>query len=166
MILNAVAGQKLPVYGDGGNVRDWLYVEDHCAAIALVLRQGRLGETYNIGGGQEMQNIELVGLLCDEIDRRFAGDTSLAARFPDCPAVKGNSTRDLITFVKDRPGHARRYAICADKLSGELGFRAETTLADGLARTIDWYLANEPWWRRIQTGAYRDWIKLHYGAAR
>jgi dTDP-glucose 4,6-dehydratase len=166
VILNAVAGQELPVYGDGGNVRDWLYVEDHCAAIALVLQQGRLGETYNIGGGQEMRNLELIGLLCDKIDRRFASDTSLAVRFPDCPAAKGNSTRDLITFVKDRPGHDRRYAICADKLSGELGFRAETTLSDGLARTIDWYLANEPWWRRIQTGAYRDWIKFHYGAAR
>jgi dTDP-glucose 4,6-dehydratase len=165
IILNAVAGLKLPIYGDGGNVRDWLYVEDHCAAIALVLRQGRLGETYNIGGGQEMTNIELVGLLCDEIDRRFADDDSLAARFPDCPAAKGKSTRGLMTFVKDRPGHDRRYAICADKLSRELGFRAQTSLADGLAHTVDWYLANELWWRRVQNGAYRDWIKLHYGAA-
>ncbi len=165
MILNAVAGQKLPIYGDGGNIRDWLFVEDHCAAIALVLRQGRLGETYNIGGGWQMPNIELVGLLCDEIDRRFAGDKNLAARFTDCRAANGKSTRALMTFVKDRPGHDRRYAICAGKLAHELGFRAETTVADGLARTVDWYLANEAWWRPIRSGTHRDWIELHYGAA-
>jgi len=163
MILNALAGQNLPIYGDGGNIRDWLYVEDHCAAIALVLERGRLGETYNIGGGQQMPNIELVGRLCDEIDRRFAQEKGLAARFPDCRAAKGQATRSLMTFVKDRPGHDRRYAICADKLTHELGFRAETTLVDGLARTVDWYLAKEAWWRRIQTGAYRDWIKQQYG---
>ncbi len=165
MIVNALTGKKLPIYGDGGNIRDWLYVEDHCAAIALVLRAGRLGETYNVGGGRQMPNIELLGLLCDEIDRRFAEDRSLAVRFPDCRAANGESTRTLMTFVKDRPGHDRRYAICADKLAHELGFRAETSLADGLARTIDWYLANEAWWRQIQSGAYRDWIKLHYGVA-
>jgi len=164
MIVNALTGQKLPIYGDGGNIRDWLYVEDHCAAIALVLQKGRLGETYNVGGGNEMSNLELVGMLCDEIDRRFAGDRTLAARFPDCRAAKGDSTRGGISFVADRPGHDRRYAICADKLSGELGFRAKTTLAEGLARTVDWYLSNEAWWRRLQSGAHRDWIKLHYGA--
>jgi dTDP-glucose 4,6-dehydratase len=165
MIVNAVTGQKLPIYGDGGNVRDWLYVEDHCAAIALVLGEGRLGETYNVGGDAQMQNIELVGLLCDEIDRRFAANEDLAARFPDCPAAKGKRTRDLMSFVKDRLGHDRRYAICADKLSNELGFRAGTTLTEGLARTVDWYLGSEAWWRRIQSGAHRDWIKLHYGVA-
>jgi dTDP-glucose 4,6-dehydratase len=165
MIVNAVTGQKLPIYGDGGNVRDWLYVEDHCTAIALVLGEGRLGETYNIGGNAQMTNIELVGLLCDEIDRRFAANERLATRFPDCPAAKGKRTRDLMSFVKDRPGHDRRYAICADKLSHELDFRAGTTLAEGLARTVDWYLGNEAWWRRIQSGAHRDWIKLHYGVA-
>jgi dTDP-glucose 4,6-dehydratase len=164
MIVNALTGEKLPIYGDGGNIRDWLFVEDHCAAIALVLQQGRLGETYNVGGGRQMSNIELVGTLCDAIDRRFADDGGLAAKFPDCPAAHGESTRALLTFVRDRPGHDRRYAICADKLAGELGFRATTGLADGLARTIDWYLANEAWWRRIQSGAYRDWIKLNYGA--
>lgn len=164
MIVNALTGQNLPIYGDGGNIRDWLYVEDHCAAIALVMQKGRLGETYNVGGGNEVPNIELVGMLCDEIDRRFAGDKTLAARFPDCRAANGKSTRGAMTFVGDRPGHDRRYAICADKLSGELGFRAKTTLAEGLARTVDWYLANEAWWRRLQSGAHRDWIKLHYGA--
>jgi dTDP-glucose 4,6-dehydratase len=165
MIVNMLAGEKLPVYGDGQNVRDWLYVEDHCAAIALVATEGRLGETYNVGGGQEMANIDLVGLLCDEIDRRFAGDQDLAVRFPNCPAARGASTRELINFVKDRPGHDRRYAICADKLDHELGFRVRTSFADGLARTIDWYLDHEDWWRAVQSGAYRDWIRLQYGAA-
>jgi len=164
MIVNALTGAKLPIYGDGGNIRDWLYVEDHCAAIALVLQRGRLGETYNVGGGRQMRNIELIGLLCDTIDRRFAEDRGLVARFPDCPAANGERTRALMTFVKDRPGHDRRYAICADKLAQEVGFDAATSLADGLARTIDWYLANETWWRRIQSGAHRDWIKLQYGA--
>jgi dTDP-glucose 4,6-dehydratase len=164
MIVNALTGASLPIYGDGGNIRDWLFVEDHCAAIALVLQRGRLGETYNVGGGRQMQNIELVHLLCDEIDRRFAEDRSLATRFPDCPAANGERTCALVTFVKDRPGHDRHYAICADKLAHELGFHAATSLVDGLMRTIDWYLANEIWWRQIQCGAYRDWIKLQYGA--
>jgi len=165
MIVNALTGERLPIYGDGRNVRDWLYVEDHCAGIALVLQKGQLGETYNIGGGQEMTNIDLVGLLCDEIDRRFAADRDLVVRFPDCPAAKGTSTRELITLVKDRPGHDRRYATCADKLAHELGFRAQTSFADGLARTINWYLDHEDWWRSVQSGAYRDWIKLQYGGA-
>jgi dTDP-glucose 4,6-dehydratase len=165
MIINAITGIKLPIYGDGGNVRDWLYVEDHCAGITAVLQRGRVGETYNIGGRGEMANIDLVRLLCDEIDRRFAVNKSLAVQFPNCPAGNGGSTRELMTFVKDRPGHDRRYAICADKLAHELGFHAKTTLADGLARTVDWYLANESWWRRIQNGAHNEWIKLHYGVA-
>jgi dTDP-glucose 4,6-dehydratase len=165
VIVNAISGEKLPIYGDGGNIRDWLYVDDHCAGIALVLKRGRLGETYNIGGGAEMANIDLVGLVCGEIDRRFAADRSLAARFPRCPAASGWSTRELITFVKDRPGHDRRYAICADKLARELGFRAEMALEDGLRHTVDWYLQNQPWWHAIQTGAYHDWIRLQYPAA-
>jgi len=164
VIVNAMAGEKLPIYGDGGNIRDWLYVEDHCAAIAVVLRRGRLGETYNIGGGAGMANIDLIGLVCDEIDRRFAAERILAARFPRCPAANGGSTRQLVTFVKDRPGHDRRYATCAEKLAGELGFRAATTITNGLHRTVDWYLANEWWWQAIKSGAYRDWIKLQYGA--
>jgi dTDP-glucose 4,6-dehydratase len=151
MIVNAIAGEKLPIYGDGRNIRDWLYVEDHCAGIAQVLQRGRLAETYNIGGGREMANIDIVRLLCDEIDRRFAGNKFLGLQFPNCPAAKGGSTRELITFVKDRPGHDRRYAICANKLERELGFRAETSVIEGLSRTIDWYFANEAWWRALQT---------------
>jgi dTDP-glucose 4,6-dehydratase len=150
MIVNAIAGEKLPIYGDGGNIRDWLFVEDHCAGIALVVMRVRPGETYNIGGGAEMANIDLIGLLCDEVDRRFAADKSLARRFSRCPAASGGSTRELITFVKDRPGHDRRYAICADKLARELGFHAQTSPIDGLRRTVDWYLDNERWWRAIQ----------------
>jgi dTDP-glucose 4,6-dehydratase len=165
MIVNAVDGEKLPIYGDGCNIRDWLYVEDHCAGIATVLQRGRPGETYNIGGAAEMANIDLVGLLCDEIDCRFIADKALIKRFPRCLAANGRSTRELITFVKDRPGHDRRYATCADKLARELGFRAQTALGDGLRRTIDWYLSNERWWRAIQSGAYRDWLKLQYGSA-
>jgi dTDP-glucose 4,6-dehydratase len=164
-ILNALAGDRLPVYGDGLNVRDWLYVRDHCGAIALVLTHGRTGETYNIGGGQEMTNIDIVHLLCDEIDRRVTGDVDLAKRFPRCPAGQGGSTRELISFVKDRPGHDRRYAICADKIAQHIGYTAQTPLAEGLACTVDWYLENEEWWQSVRNGAYRDWIKLQYGAA-
>jgi dTDP-glucose 4,6-dehydratase len=164
MIVNAISGDKLPIYGDGGNVRDWLYVEDHCAGITAVLQRGRPGETYNVGGVAEMANIDLVGLLCDEIDRRFAAEAALTVRFPGCPAANGGSTRELMTFVKDRPGHDRRYATCADKLVRELGFRAETSLTDGLRRTLDWYLSNERWWRAVQSGAYREWMKLQYGS--
>jgi dTDP-glucose 4,6-dehydratase len=166
VILNALMGKPLPIYGDGMNVRDWLHVEDHCAAIALVVEKGRDGETYNIGGGQELPNIELVRMLCDQIDARIAASPDLAARFKDCPASSGRHCRELMTFVKDRPGHDRRYAICADKLFDELGFRARISLADGIARTVDWYIVNEAWWQPIQSGTYRDWIKQQYGAAR
>lgn len=164
MITNALAGKPLPVYGDGRNVRDWLHVEDHCGAVACVLERGRPGETYNVGGDGEMANVDVVDLLCAAIDARFSRDPLLAARFPDCPAARGGNCRELVAFVKDRPGHDRRYAICADKLASELGFRSRTVFADGLCSTVDWYLANEPWWRAIQNGAYREWIALNYGA--
>jgi dTDP-glucose 4,6-dehydratase len=162
MIVNALAGQRLPIYGDGLNIRDWLYVEDHCAAIELVLRKGSIGETYNVGGGQEKTNIALVGLLCDEIDRQFSADPALTGRFPDCPPARRSRCSELIGFVTDRPGHDRRYAMCANKLSKQLAFRARTSLPEGLSLTVAWYLANEQWWRSIQTGAYLDWIKLQY----
>jgi dTDP-glucose 4,6-dehydratase len=164
IIINALTGKPLPIYGDGLNVRDWLHVGDHCAAIARVVEHGRPGETYNIGGGSEMANIDLVKLLCAAIDRKFAAEPKLAERYPDCPAARGKPSGRLITFVKDRPGHDRRYAISAEKLARELGFRAQIAFADGVAQTLDWYLANEPWWRAIENGAYQDWIKLQYGA--
>jgi dTDP-glucose 4,6-dehydratase len=110
-----------------------------------------------------MANIDLVKLLCATVDARFARDKVLASRFPDCPAARGAHCAELIGFVNDRPGHDQRYAICADKLAGEPGYRAETSFATGLVRTLDWYLANETWWRDIQRGAYQEWIKLNYG---
>ncbi|HET7847663.1 MAG TPA: dTDP-glucose 4,6-dehydratase, partial [Pseudolabrys sp.] len=164
MIINALTGKPLPVYGDGKNVRDWLYVEDHCAAVARVLDRGRAGEIYNVGGNTEMANIDLVTLVCMTVDARFAADPALVMRFGDCPAARRTSCRDLIGFVADRPGHDRRYAICADKLAGEVGFRAATPIAAGIERTLDWYLGNETWWRAIQGGAYQDWIEVNYGA--
>lgn len=166
MIINMLGGKPLPVYGDGRNVRDWLYVEDHCTAVAQVIERGRAGETYNVGGGSEMANIDLVTLLCETMDARFARDPLLAACFTDCPAARNTSCRELIAFVTDRPGHDRRYAICADKLSGELGYRPKTTFAAGIERTLDWYLANETWWRTIERGEYRNWIVLNYGTQR
>jgi dTDP-glucose 4,6-dehydratase len=164
MIINALTGKPLPVYGDGRNVRDWLHVGDHCAAIACVLERGRPSETYNIGGSGEMANIDLVKRLCAAIDVKFTAQPDLATRFPNCPAARGASSAALITFVKDRPGHDRRYAISSDKLARELGFRPQTALAVGIAATLDWYLANESWWRAIQAGAYRHWIEQQYGA--
>jgi len=163
MIVNALSGKPLPVYGDGGNVRDWLHVSDHCAAIAAILLRGRDGETYNVGGNNEVANIDLVQTLCDLVDARFAADPALARHFPQAPAATGRPTRDLIAFVQDRPGHDRRYAINAAKIARELGFAPRVTFAQGLGQTLDWYLRNEPWWRAVQSGAYRDWIAAHYG---
>src|SRR5260370_39259030 len=151
--------------GDGLNVLDWLEGGDEWVALELVVERGRPGETYNIGGGREVPNIELVGMLCDEINSRFATNKNLVSRFPDCPAAKHSRCRELMSFVKDRPGHDRRYAVCSDKFCQELGILKQTPLNEGLVRTVDWYIANENWWRSVETGSYRDWIKLQYGAA-
>ena len=148
MILNARDGRPLPVYGDGQNVRDWLYVEDHCEAIATVLVSGRPGETYNIGGGSEKRNLDIVQTICDLIDE-------IAPR-------RGMSRRQLITFVKDRPGHDRRYAMNAGKIERELGWRRRETLESGLRKTVRWYLENEEWVRDVTSGSYRQWIATHY----
>jgi dTDP-glucose 4,6-dehydratase len=149
MILNAVAGKPLPVYGDGRNVRDWLYVGDHCAAIRLVLERGRPGEVYNVGGGAERRNLDVVETLCDILaELRPRG----ASRY-----------RDLVTFVKDRPGHDRRYAMDTSKIEAELGWRPEESLESGLAKTVQWYLDNVDWVASVQTGAYRDWVETNYG---
>ena len=147
--LNALEGTSLPVYGDGTNIRDWLYVEDHCRGIEKVIHGGRLGETYNIGGNNEWNNLAIVELLCDQLDQRFAADTSLAARYPDAPQVGGGSARDLITFVEDRAGHDWRYAIDASKIGNELGYSPVETFETGIARTLDWFLDNEAWWRPL-----------------
>ncbi len=147
MILNALHGKPLPVYGDGLNVRDWLYVVDHCTAIATVLDRGRVGETYNVGGLNEMANIDVVHAICDILDEL-------------APAPRPR--RELITYVQDRPGHDRRYAIDCARITSELGWRPEQSFATGMRRTIEWYLAHMPWVEAITTGAYREWIDRNY----
>jgi dTDP-glucose 4,6-dehydratase len=163
VIVNLLEGRPLPIYGDGRNVRDWLFVADHCRAIELVLDRGRPGETYNVGGRAERNNLELVRALCAIADAAFAADVSLAERFPKCPSAEGHPADSLITFVADRPGHDRRYAIDAEKIERELGFSPGVTLDDGLAQTFQWYVANEPWWRAVMDGSYRRWIDQQYG---
>ena len=150
MILNARDGKPLPVYGDGQNVRDWLYVEDHCEAIAAVLDRGRLRETYNIGGCNEKRNIEIVETVCDIVDE-------MAGR-------RGSPRRDLITFVKDRPGHDRRYAMDTRNIERELGWRPQETFESGIRKTVNWYLENNDWVRDVTSGAYRQWIETHYSS--
>ena len=150
-LTNILRGRPLPVYGDGSNIRDWLYVEDHCRGIELVLLGGRIGETYNIGGNNEWNNLDIVHLLCDQMDARFRADSKLAEHFADAPYATGGSARDLITFVEDRAGHDWRYAIDAAKITDELGYRPQESFESGLGRTIDWYLANEDWWRPLLT---------------
>jgi dTDP-glucose 4,6-dehydratase len=150
MILNARDGKPLPVYGDGKNVRDWLYVEDHCEAITTVLRGGRPGETYNIGGWNEMPNIEIVKTICDLVDEMA----------PPGPTAR----RELITFVKDRPGHDRRYAMNARKIERELGWKPKATFENGIRKTVRWYLEHEAWVRGVTSGSYRQWMATHYSS--
>jgi dTDP-glucose 4,6-dehydratase len=150
IILNALQGKPLPVYGDGKNVRDWLYVTDHCEAIWKIMRDGQRGATYNIGGNTEKPNIEVVETICDILDET-AADTGIGPR------------RDLIAFVTDRPGHDRRYAIDATKLKQELGWVPAESFETGIRKTIAWYLDNMPWVQRVQSGEYQAWIKQHYG---
>jgi dTDP-glucose 4,6-dehydratase len=149
MILNLIEGKPLPVYGDGGNVRDWLYVLDHCEALDTVFAKGVVGETYNIGGGAERRNIEVVHQLCDLLDERLGrqGD---------------ERSRQLIRFVTDRPGHDRRYAIDAGKIRRELGWQPRFKFEIALAQTVDWYLANTAWVESVRSGAYRQWIETNY----
>jgi dTDP-glucose 4,6-dehydratase len=148
VIAHALAGKPLPVYGDGRNVRDWLYVGDHCSAIREVLLRGEPGQTYNIGGWNEKTNIEVVETICDLLD---------AAR----PMANG-SYRDQITFVKDRPGHDRRYAIDARKLERELGWKPAETFETGLSKTVQWYLDNQEWVAEVASGEYRKWVETNY----
>ena len=145
-VINVLTGKNLPVYGDGMNVRDWLHVDDHCRAIDLVLGGGRVGETYNVGGGEELPNMTVIKTICSVVDALFAEDATLAARFPDAPAAQGRSTSDLITYVTDRAGHDRRYAIDCRKLERELGYAPAYDFAGGLAATIRWYVNHPAWW--------------------
>jgi len=151
MILNALEEKPLPVYGDGKNVRDWLYVEDHCEAIWLILLKGRAGETYNIGGECEKQNIEIVHAICDILEERHPRGKDFSKRY-----------RDLITFVPDRPGHDRRYAINCDKIKRELNWKQNHQFENGLRVTVDWYLNNGEWVNKIRSGEYIKWIERNY----
>jgi dTDP-glucose 4,6-dehydratase len=163
MIIRALEGKPLPIYGDGSNVRDWLHVSDHCDALMAVIEKGRVGETYNVGGGNEKNNRDVVELICDIIDLTFAADQELASRFPSCPAATGHSCRSLISYVLDRPGHDHRYAIDAGKLAIELGKRCSVGFENGLGQTIQWYIHHEDWWRDVISGAYKGWIDKNYG---
>lgn len=163
-LINALHGRPLPIYGDGQQVRDWLHVEDHCRGIELVLERGQVGACYNIGGGAEMANLELIDSLCAALDAAFATDAGLAARFPEAPPARGAPTRSLKTHVADRPGHDRRYAIDAGRISRELGYAPARGFAERFAETLRWYLDNEPWWRAVMDGSYRQWLEANYAA--
>ncbi|NKB87168.1 MAG: dTDP-glucose 4,6-dehydratase [Acidobacteria bacterium] len=162
MIVNLLTGKPLPIYGDGLNVRDWLHVEDHCVGIEAVIERGRVDQTYNVGGGNEWTNLDLVHGLCDLLDEQFTARPDLATRFPDAPPAAGKSCRDQIEFVTDRPGHDRRYAIDGEKMASELDFRPRIGFTTGLRSTVDWYLDNEAWWRAVLDGSYRDWVAKQY----
>lgn len=151
MINNALSGRELPVYGDGMNVRDWLYVVDHCDAIAAVLEKGVIGETYNVGGDSERFNIDIVRKICDLLDEKVG------------PLPSGESRRKLIRLVTDRPGHDRRYAIDASKIKSELGWEPAVTFEEGIDATIDWYLSNSEWLAAVMDGSYRDYYEQMYG---
>lgn len=153
IITNALDGKALPVYGDGLNIRDWLYVDDHARGIALAMERGTHGETYNVGGNNEWTNIDIVRLLCGLIDAAFTADATLAARFPACPAASGKNCDSLIIFVTDRAGHDRRYAIDATRARSALGYAPQETFETGIRKTLGWYLANESWWRPLQSKA-------------
>ncbi|ABX33919.1 MULTISPECIES: dTDP-glucose 4,6-dehydratase [Delftia] len=149
MIVNALAGKPLPIYGDGMQVRDWLYVRDHCSAIRRVLEAGRLGDTYNVGGWNEKPNVEIVNTVCALLDELR-------------PKADGTSYSAQITYVKDRPGHDRRYAIDARKLERELGWKPAETFETGIRKTVQWYLDNPEWVADVQSGAYREWVSRQY----
>ncbi|RYF02307.1 MAG: dTDP-glucose 4,6-dehydratase [Comamonadaceae bacterium] len=151
MIVNALAGKPLPVYGDGMQIRDWLYVKDHCSAIRRVLEAGRLGETYNVGGWNEKPNIDIVHTVCALLDELS-------------PRADGQPYKQQITYVTDRPGHDRRYAIDARKLERELGWKPAETFDTGIRKTVQWYLSNAEWVRNVQSGAYREWVEKQYDA--
>ncbi|HEY8907099.1 MAG TPA: dTDP-glucose 4,6-dehydratase [Rhodoferax sp.] len=149
LIVNSLAGKPLPVYGDGQQIRDWLYVKDHCSAIRRVLEAGRLGETYNVGGWNEKANLEIVHTVCSLLDELR-------------PRADGKAYKDQITYVTDRPGHDRRYAIDARKLERELGWKPAETFESGIRKTVQWYLDNPEWVAHVQSGAYREWVQKQY----
>jgi dTDP-glucose 4,6-dehydratase len=162
-VVNILEGRKLPIYGDGMQIRDWLHVSDHCRAIDLVLHASPSGETWNVGGTTQDPNIAVVGTVCDLVDGAFRKTPELARRFPGSPAALGRAARTLMEHVRDRLGHDRRYAVNSEKLE-RLGFAPAMSLAAGLAGTVQWYLENERWWRDVVSGEYRGWYARQYSA--
>jgi len=165
ILINVLMGKRLPVYGDGRQIRDWLHVHDHCRAISLAIRQGVPGEVYNIGGNSETANIDIVRSLCGMVDERLAASAELRASFPESRAAVGGRSEDLISYVRDRPGHDRRYAIDYRKAERELGYKPGRNLAQGLRETLDWYLANIGWWQTLLGAEYSAWIDKNYKRA-
>lgn len=163
-IINALHGKPLPIYGDGMNVRDWLYVEDHCHGIDLVLKKGIPGEVYNIGGGEEVPNIKIIETICEQIDAIFELKPELKARFPKAKPSSGGKTAELRTWIKDRPGHDRRYAIDYTKSKNKLGYAPQHNFKDRFHQTLSWYLENEDWWNSVLDGSYRSWIEQNYNS--
>jgi dTDP-glucose 4,6-dehydratase len=161
-IVNILLGKPLPVYGDGLQVRDWLHVQDHCMAIGLALARGRAGEVYNIGGNGETTNMNIVRSLCDLIDARLSAHPGHRATFGAAPIYNGGRARDLITHVRDRPGHDRRYAIDYGKAAREIGYAPARNLQDGLASTVDWYLSHTQWWQSLLGRDYDAWLRKNY----
>ena len=164
VLINILHGKPLPIYGDGLNIRDWLYVDDHCRGIDLILQKGKVGEVYNIGGNNEWTNIDIVKYLCGLMDEMVGADSALAARFPDSPASAGNKSESLLTYVQDRAGHDRRYAIDATKSRADLGYEPVESFQSGIRKTVEWYLAQEPWWQAVMDGSYhQEWLAQQYG---
>jgi len=162
VITNLLHNRPLPVYGDGMQIRDWLYVEDHARGIDLVLQKGKVGENYNIGGHNEWANIDIVKLVCGLVEEIFANDKSLAVKYSAATAVISGEAESLITYVEDRLGHDRRYAIDATKSTRELGYKPIETFESGIRKTVRWYLENDAWWAAIMDGSYREWAEKQY----
>jgi dTDP-glucose 4,6-dehydratase len=164
-LINILQGKRIPVYGDGLQVRDWLHVADHCAAIELALTRGRTGEVYNIGGGSETTNIELVRTLCGLVDDVLGARPQLKAEFPTAPSVHGRTASQLIEYVRDRPGHDRRYGIDYRKAQRELGYSPTRKLVGGMRETLEWFLANRSWWEALLGRSYEQWLQTNYNRA-
>jgi len=164
VITNILESKALPIYGDGQQIRDWLYVDDHARGIDLIMRKGRKGEPYNIGGIgiNEWANIDIVKLICDLVDKCIKNDEQLQKQYPNAPTCQGKTAIELITHVKDRLGHDRRYAIDPGKSNSDIGYQPDENFETGIKKTVDWYLNNENWWRAIISGEYQDWIKQQY----
>jgi len=162
VITNVLHNKELPIYGDGMQIRDWLYVDDHAYGIDLVLSKGINGENYNIGGNNEWANIDIVKEVCALLEKAFSRDSSLAEKYPLAIAAIAGNTESLITYVQDRPGHDRRYAIDATKTRDELGYEPRESFESGIEKTVHWYLENEKWWQSVMDGSYQEWVSQQY----